>query len=184
MTFFMNGRNWACIYDHAEVVKAAFDAGHQIGSHTWSHSDLTTLSSTEVSTDMNRLSVAFKKVLGAVPVYMRPPYGLYNDATVSVLQSLGFKIVALWDVDPGDSLGASTAQQQMTYNSAPVNSSHVVIQHETSANTVQNVIPFIISWAQQRSYKMVTVGECLGDSAVGWYKDYVTAETRNPSWTC
>ena len=184
VTFFMNGLNWACIYDHAEAVKAAYDAGHQIGSHTWSHPDLTTLSVTEVSSQMNALSIAFKRILGAVPVYMRPPYGSYNDRTIATLQSLGFKVIALWDVDSGDSLGASLAQQQLTYNSTSVNGSHIALQHETSLNTVQNMVPFIIGWAQQRKLKMVTVGECLGDAPASWYKDYVTAENRNSSWTC
>ena len=184
VTFFMNGHNWACIYDYAEAVKAAFDAGHQIASHTWSHSDLTTLSVAEVSSQMNALSAAFKKILGAVPVYMRPPYGMYNDGTITTLQSLGFKVIALWDVDSGDSLGASLVQQQLTYNTTSVNGSHIALQHETSLNTVQNMVPFIIGWAQQRNVKMVTVGECLGDAPTSWYKDYVNAETRNPTWTC
>lgn len=184
VTFFMNGQNWACIYDHAEAVKAAFNAGHQIGSHTWSHKDLATLSSAGVSSEMDRLSAAFLKILGAVPVYMRPPYGSYNDATLSTLQSLRFKVVALWDVDPGDSLGATTAQQEAAYNAASTAVPHVVIQHETSQNTAQNVVPLIIRWAQQRNLRMVTVGECLGSPAVDWYTNYVTPEARNPSWVC
>ena len=44
VTFFVNGLNYGCIYEQAEAVKAAFDAGHQIGSHTWSHPHLTALS--------------------------------------------------------------------------------------------------------------------------------------------
>ena len=184
VTFFMNGLNWACVYDHAEAVKAAFDAGHQIGSHTWSHADLTILSAAVVTTQMNQLSTAFRKILGAVPVYMRPPYGLYNDAVLGLLKSLGFKMLTMWDVDPGDTLGATTAQQGLAYDSSPANASHIVVQHETSQNTVQNVVPLIIDWAQRRNLRMVTVGECLGDAAVNWYKDYATAETRNPSWAC
>lgn len=184
VTFFINGQNWACVYDHAAAVKAAFDAGHQIGSHTWSHADLTTLSAAGVSTQMNQLSAAFRKILGAVPVYMRPPYGLYNDAVLGVLNSLGFKVLTMWDVDPGDSLGASAAQQRLAYDSSSVDASHNVVQHETSQNTAQNVVPLIIDWARRRNLRMVTVGECLGDSAVNWYTNYATPETRNPSWTC
>ena len=184
VTFFMNGLNWACVYNHAEAVKAAFDAGHQIGSHTWSHADLTILSAAVVTTQMNQLSTAFRKILGAVPVYMRPPYGLYNDAVLGLLKSLGFKVLTIWDVDSRDSLNATTAQQGLAYDSSPVNASHIVIQHETSQNTVQNVVPLIIDWAQRRNLSMVTVGECLGDAAVNWYRDYATAETRNPSWAC
>lgn len=33
-TFFLNGDNWASIYDYKDTVQRAVDEGHQIGSHT------------------------------------------------------------------------------------------------------------------------------------------------------
>lgn len=33
-TFFMNGQNWASIYDYQSVVQRIYNEGHQIGSHT------------------------------------------------------------------------------------------------------------------------------------------------------
>jgi peptidoglycan/xylan/chitin deacetylase (PgdA/CDA1 family) len=33
-TFFVNGQNWANIFDYADTVKRVVDGGHQIGSHT------------------------------------------------------------------------------------------------------------------------------------------------------
>ncbi|KAH9483589.1 putative peptidoglycan-N-acetylglucosamine deacetylase [Psilocybe cubensis] len=44
-TFFVNGNNWGCIYDQANVdrVKYAYNHGHQLASHTWAHKDLNTL---------------------------------------------------------------------------------------------------------------------------------------------
>ncbi|KAF8585246.1 carbohydrate esterase family 4 protein [Ramaria rubella] len=44
-TFFVNGNNWECIYDDAMVksIQNAYADGHEFGSHTWHHYDLTTL---------------------------------------------------------------------------------------------------------------------------------------------
>lgn len=39
----LQGANYACIYDKADSIKALYDAGHTLGSHTWSHADLTQL---------------------------------------------------------------------------------------------------------------------------------------------
>jgi len=33
----IQGHNYGCIYDSAEVVKELFDANHTLGSHSWSH---------------------------------------------------------------------------------------------------------------------------------------------------
>ena len=184
VTFFVNGLNYGCIYEQAEAVKAAFDAGHQIGSHTWSHPHLTALSKDAVTQQMTKLAKVFKKILGAVPVYMRPPYGSYNDAVLSALLATGIKVVAMWDIDSRDAMGASTATQQETYNLASTDVSHIILQHETHESTAQVIVPFIINWAKQRNLKMVTVGECLGDPEVNWYADYVTPESRNVSWKC
>ena len=184
VTFFVNGRDFGCIYDHAEAVKAAFDAGHQIASHTYSHPDLTTLSKDAVAEQMTKLAEIFKDIIGAVPVYMRPPYGAYNDEVLSALPATGIKVVAMWDIDSGDALGSSTAKQQETYNLASTNVSHIILQHETNGSIAQVMVPFIINWAKQRNLKMVTVGECIGDPKVNWYRDHVTPESQNPSWKC
>eukprot|EP00731_Ephydatia_muelleri_P008206 Em0004g544a len=184
VTFFVNGRNFGCIYDHAEGIKAAFDAGHQIASHTYSHPDLTTLSKNAVAEQMTKLAEIFKEIIGAVPVYMRPPYGSYNDEVLSALPATGIKVVAMWDIDSGDAIGASTAKQQETYNLASTDVSHIILQHETNDKTAQVMVPFIINWVKQRNLKMVTVGECIGDPKVNWYRDHVTPKSRNPSWKC
>ncbi|KAJ3291502.1 Carbohydrate esterase 4 protein [Borealophlyctis nickersoniae] len=184
VTFFMNGNNWDCIYDQATAVKAAFDAGHQIGSHTWSHADLATLNAQQITDEMNKLSAAFKKILGAVPVYMRPPYGSYNSLAQTTLTTLGFKTLAMWDIDSDDSAGASIAAQQKQYTSSSTGVSHNFLNHETYETTARTMVPWIINWAKGRGLKMVTVGECLGDAPANWYKDRVTAETKNPTWVC
>ena len=34
-TFFLNGQNWASIYDYTSTVQRMNNEGHQIGSHTY-----------------------------------------------------------------------------------------------------------------------------------------------------
>ncbi|KAG8766285.1 Carbohydrate esterase 4 protein, partial [Serendipita sp. 397] len=76
-TFFVNGDNWSCIYDQANVdrLRASFQQGHQIASHTWSHRNLATLSEAEIDYEIQRLDEAFIKILGVRPKFLRPPYG-------------------------------------------------------------------------------------------------------------
>jgi len=111
VTFFVNGNNQGCIYDPAvqSVLKRAFNSGHQIASHTWSHPQLTTLTVDGITTEMTRLEQAFMDVLGVVPRYMRPPYGdgtfgdgNANDQKVqSTLKNLGY-VITTWDIATTD----------------------------------------------------------------------------------
>lgn len=184
VTFFVNGLNWDCIYNRASALRSAFQSGHQIASHTWSHPDLTSLSPSQVQQEMNTLNAALRKIIGAVPVYMRPPYGSYNDQTITTLKGLGFRKLVMWDIDTGDSIGASLNQQRNSLTSSSTNQGHIILMHETSATTAQELVPFAIDWAKSRGLRMVTVGECLGDPAGNWYTDYTTPESPNDSWTC
>lgn len=57
MVWVVDGRNFGCIYDatSAASLKNAYDHGHQVASHTWSHKDLTTLSDAQgMSTSLSR----------------------------------------------------------------------------------------------------------------------------------
>jgi peptidoglycan/xylan/chitin deacetylase (PgdA/CDA1 family) len=183
VTFFINGQNWDCIYDRADALKSAFAAGHQISSHTWSHADLTTLSASQIADEVNKLNVAFNKILGVTPTYFRPPYGSYNQASLDALQSLGMSTVVMWDIDSGDSLGASVSSQQGQYNSASSGVSHIFLQHETYASTASDMVPFIIGWAKAQNLQMVTVADCLTDGG----SPYVTVGTsgvKDGSWVC
>ncbi|KAJ2919509.1 hypothetical protein MD484_g880, partial [Candolleomyces efflorescens] len=115
-TFFFNGDNYGCIYDPENVrrVKHAFDQGHQVASHTWSHADLTTLSGDRVSSEMQRLDQAIERITGAVPAFIRPPYGNYNDRVLQIAAGRKQSIV-LWDLDSGDSVGAAVSTQKKRY---------------------------------------------------------------------
>ncbi|KAG0067506.1 hypothetical protein BGZ89_005987 [Linnemannia elongata] len=68
VTFFINGQNYNDINDPviAATVKRAYLAGHQIASHTWSHADLS-LGTTDIASEMNRLDVALKALIGKRP---------------------------------------------------------------------------------------------------------------------
>ncbi|KAG0019457.1 hypothetical protein BGZ82_000135, partial [Podila clonocystis] len=66
VTFFVNGNNQQCIYDPKvqTVLKRAYNSGHQIASHTWSHPQLTKQTVEGINLEMTKLEKAFEDVLG------------------------------------------------------------------------------------------------------------------------
>ncbi|CAE6523283.1 unnamed protein product [Rhizoctonia solani] len=157
-TWFVNGNNWGCIYDNnnAASVKYVYDKGHQVASHTWAHAHLPSLSGTALKNEFTKTDTAIKKITGAVPAFMRPPYGEYND-------------------EPSQSKTAYKNLVDQNPNNV------LTLNHETRATTVDDVIPYAIQQFKAKGYKMVTVAECLGQSP---YKSTGSPSPRDSTWTC
>ncbi|KAF8168991.1 carbohydrate esterase family 4 protein [Mycena galopus ATCC 62051] len=165
-TFFMNGNNWDCIYnaDRISDVKYAYAAGHMIGSHTWSHADLTAgLTTAQIQDAMYRMEEAFSRILGIKPAFMRPPYGDYNSNIQSIAAARG-QSLAMWDWDTGDADGNTTAQSEAVYTdvaNAKVKNA-LILEHETEETTATVLVPFALNLFQSKGYNLVTMAECLG----------------------
>ncbi|CZT12313.1 related to deacetylase [Rhynchosporium agropyri] len=174
-TFFVTGTLYNCIYSQASILNATFAAGHQIGSHTWDHKALNTLSAADITTQMSKLETALSNILGVKPTYMRPPGGATGGQTINVLKGLGYRIVT-WDTDSGDWNKETPASSEKKLTVGP----HVVLMHETIPSTANTLAPWTIDWAKKNGLKMVTVAECLGD------KDgaYTTAVAKTGAKSC
>ncbi|KAJ7679289.1 carbohydrate esterase family 4 protein [Mycena polygramma] len=205
-TFFFNGNNYACIYDADEQkrVKYAYDHGHMIGSHTWAHLDLTTLTWDQINDEMWRVEQALKRIIGVTPAFMRPLCGNYNDM-VRQAAYLRNQSLVIWDFDSGDSVGASVAQSEGLYDGVvhdhPTNL--LALNHETYETTAlacstlvllwsilrdsqervdsHQVLPYAISKLQGAGYKLVSLATCLGLQP---YHSVETPETPDSTWTC
>ncbi|KAJ3052715.1 hypothetical protein HK097_005807 [Rhizophlyctis rosea] len=185
-TFFVNGRGfYGCIYDGASTLLSAYRAGHQIASHSWAHLHMTTLSTSQQQSEIQRVDQALQKIIGAKPTYMRAPFGETNSALQEVARQQGYRAMINWDIDSEDWNNQSPSYsfnkvQSQSYSS----NGHIILMHENYQNTVQTLLPQIISWAKSKGVKLVTVGECLGESSSLWYRDVRSPQSRDSSWTC
>lgn len=81
------------------------DSGQiQLGNHTWSHPDLTTLTKEQVADQLQRNDQFLRNTFGtdATP-YFRPPYGNHNDDVDAVAADLGYRVPTLWAGSLADS---------------------------------------------------------------------------------
>ncbi|KAF9953898.1 hypothetical protein BGZ72_005082 [Mortierella alpina] len=175
-TFFMNGHNNGEIKNYKSVVKRAYKDGHQIASHTWSHKDLLTLSKSGILKEMKKLDDAIKGMIGVRPIYMRPPYGNRNDFVKKTLTDAGYKIV-IWDQDTNDWQHPTEVNKSLDVYKAALGGKdqlkqkgHIFLQHDTHELTALQLAPQAIDYALGLGFKVVTVGECLGQSKSKWYR--------------
>lgn len=91
-TFFMLGSSVA---KYPEVARSVAEAGHEIGSHSWDHRHLTTLSARDVHDSLSRTHSEIVRATSQVPRHFRPPYGQFDAEVAWATAKLDYSI-ALW----------------------------------------------------------------------------------------
>ncbi len=132
---------------NGSLVQAEKSAGMWIGNHTWDHPHLTTLSSSQVNSEISRTQQVLQQLTGSAPELFRPPYGETNATVRSVEAQYGLKEI-IWDVDSQDWNGASTAA--IVAAAGRLTNGQVILMHDWPANTIA-AIPQIASGLRNRN---------------------------------
>ena len=149
-TFFMLGER---VSSGRECIKRMYDEGMEIGSHTYSHKQLTKLSYDNIKSEIDKTNKAISEVIGENPTVIRPPYGSYNDN----VKSLSGMPVILWSVDTLD-WKSKNADAIFKVVTETTKDGSVLLFHDiysTSVDAVERIIPEL----KKRGYEMVTVSE-------------------------
>ena len=100
-TFFLLG-SWAD--DYTEEVQKIYDAGHEIGNHSYSHKDMPSLSYEKIKLDIQKCNETVRNITGHSPTLFRAPSGAYDNKTISAAENLGM-VTIQWDVEPQATVG-------------------------------------------------------------------------------
>ncbi len=79
-----------------------------LGDHTFTHTDLVTLSPAEAHAEIGRNKQLIERDTGQPVELFRPPYGAHDAVVDAIVRRLGL-LQVLWPVDSADSLGANYA---------------------------------------------------------------------------
>lgn len=94
-TFFVVG-DWAKEYSGA--LEKIYSRGHQIGTHSMSHKDYTTLTKEEILRDINACEDTVMNITDDRPILVRAPSGAYNDTVIQSCEE-SHRIYIQWSVD-------------------------------------------------------------------------------------
>ncbi|KAK5828142.1 carbohydrate esterase family 4 protein [Linnemannia elongata] len=175
VTFFVNGLNYNLITEPAiaAVVKRAYLEGHQIGSHTWAHADISA-PGVDVASQMKMLDDALLNIIGVRPVYMRPPYGNTSPESLIYLNNEGYKVIN-WVVDsndwrhPEDFKQNFEAYRVALQDPAAVGKGFISLQHDAQQQTAEVFGKLAIEYVMSKGFNVMPIGSCLGDTT-GWYR--------------
>lgn len=158
LTYFVNG-----IYDswteNLDLLRPLVDSGQiQLGNHTWSHPDLTTLTKEQVAQQLTRNDDFLKKTygVGAKP-YFRPPYGKHNATVDAVASDLGYKVPTLWSGSLSDST-LITEEYIVQMADKYFTPQAIVIGHLNHL-PVTHVYPDLVDTIRERNLRTVTLND-------------------------
>ncbi|ORB28160.1 polysaccharide deacetylase family protein [Mycolicibacterium parafortuitum] len=154
-TFFLIGEKAAA--DPGATRRIA-DAGMEVGNHTWSHPDMTTLPPHAVADQFRRAADVIAAVTGQRPALARAGFGAVDDEVLAEAGRQGMAVVN-WDVNPRDWANDAAATRAALL--AQIRPNAVVLLHDTVHETV-DLMAELIPRLRADGYHLVTVSQMLG----------------------
>jgi len=148
-TFFLIGLH---VPGNEALVRRMHAEGHEIGNHSWSHRDLTTLSPQEVELEISTTQQAIAAAGVPLPTLFRAPYGAVN---AMVRSHVPLTILA-WNVDPED-WNKKKAQKIIDEVLATARPGAIIDMHDIRQPTADALDPILTSLEQ--NYHLVTVSQ-------------------------
>ena len=167
-TFFMLGNRMKY---NTDIVKKVYNSNSEIGTHTYSHKRLTSLSNDEIYNEINSSEIIFNDITGDHLKYLRPPYGSYNDH----IKDLGYNII-LWNIDPKDWL---TRDSKKIYNSVLNNACDgcIVLMHDIYPETIE-AVKMLIPTLNEMNYEVVSISNLIYNKNHILSKDEVISHVK------
>lgn len=151
-SFFVIGKE---IEGNEELLERMHQEGHLIGSHTYSHVQLTTLSNEEACEEVDKTNELIYEITGEYPMFIRAPFGEWNESLDSCILMFPVK----WTVDTLD----WKTQNITDIVSRAVTGSQdndIILMHDEYEESVEAALQ-IIDILQAEGYEFVTVDQIL-----------------------
>ena len=149
-TFFVVGER---LDNYSETLQMEYDAGCQIGMHTYDHANLTKLSSSKILSEINSTNDLIYRYVGEYSTIVRPPYGSVNSTVKETVE----QPLINWSLDTRDweSRDANSVYNEIMSN---VEDGDIVLMHDlysSTAEAVSMVLPKLV----EEGYQLCTVEE-------------------------
>ena len=143
---------------YPDYVKKIVDSGHEMGTHSRTHSYMSKQSETEIKDELQTSSKAIEEITGKKVTLFRPPYGDYDNLLIDTTRTMGLQPIQ-WDVDSLDWKNLSATEIAMRVINA-VKDGSIILCHNNGLHTAE-ALPLIFSTLKNRGYKFVPIGELI-----------------------
>ena len=146
---------------HPSFAKAIVDAGHDLGNHTMTHTQMKTINAKKVDEEISKCADLLVKLVGNHGSFFRPSGTQYSNSLIrKAAQKFGYQNCISYDVDSKDYLDPGKLAVVSNVDNA-VRAGSIVSLHFGHKNTVE-AMPKIIENLKVKGLKPVTLTELLG----------------------
>lgn len=144
-----------------ELVKRMVEEGHLVGNHTYTHPDMSEISTKEdFEEELSKLEDKFKEVTGqTMKKYYRPPQGKYSESNLKMADEMGYKTIfwslAYVDWYESDQPTREEALKKMVPRLHP---GAIVLLHSTSKTNSEVLDELLTKW-EDMGYKFKSLEE-------------------------
>ena len=159
-TFFLVGQR---AKSQPDLVRRAAAAGHELGNHTWAHTDLTHLNEVSARGALERTHEFIVGLTGRAPTLCRPPYGRIDSVGLEVCAALKYG-VALWS----DHVTGSNARANVDTVLRQATPGSIVLAHDGGSEpnaALMTQLDRLIGAMADEGYTFVTVSQLLAAPA-------------------
>lgn len=135
----------------------------ELGNHSYSHPDFTTISDAEIRQELARTeaAVAARTAMPMQPRF-RPPFGAYDARVLAAVGAAGYAQTLMWDVDTIDwrpeADGGPTAAEMSTKVVTNAQGGTIVLMHLGGYNTL-DALPTMVQGLRDRGFQFVRISE-------------------------
>jgi peptidoglycan/xylan/chitin deacetylase (PgdA/CDA1 family) len=160
-TFFLIGDQ---IDTYLSTIQQMSRLGFEIGCHTWTHPDLTTLTDQQIRDELSETNNLIKKVTGKFPRYFRAPYLAYDSRVEAIVREFNM-ITVFPNLDTNDWKYQSTTpdliyEAYLNTLPFPYDKGYITLQHDRYKPSL-DLVPNIIDYIHSQNFTIVTMNECL-----------------------
>jgi peptidoglycan/xylan/chitin deacetylase (PgdA/CDA1 family) len=179
-TFFAIGKH-ATYYP--EILRSVAAAGHTVGTHTWSHQDLSKKTSEEAKAEIEKAISAVQQILGdqarEAPFFRFP--GLRHPR--EMITYLGERNIAIFSTDM-DSFDFKVRKPDQIIKSVMTklqkHGKGIVLMHDFQAGTSQ-AVPQLLAELKAGGYKIVHMRPMAAVSTLPQYDEELSKDTKLPT---
>ena len=171
---------------YSRIAKRIYQEGNTIGNHTFTHPDVSDISTAYMKVELNLTQRLFGSLLGIRATLMRPPYAIDEEPDTAdqvrpleIPQEMGYITVGNridpndWNLnDPSERHGRRTAEEITSYVLSHLPPCHadnlrcgnIVLLHDGGGNRAETVraLPMIIDGVRAKGFEIAPVYELLG----------------------
>ena len=148
--------------ENPAMVKAIADGGHELISHSMSHSRYNDMSDEDMLADAKAAKAMLYSEYGVNTSFIRPPYGTLSGEKTAVLRQNGF-IPVKWTIDAMDwkGDGSDAVENRVLSNIKP---GSIIVMQNNSEDAVSSLMN-ILAQLEKQDYKVVTLSELMAMSS-------------------